>query len=86
MIRHARRGRPLVTWAVVLLALLVHPFTAGWVRAQLGTGNLVVERVGDGSGTLNGNSTPVFLQQFTTSDSHPRSNVVRAAGGQPVLP
>ena len=61
-----------------LVALLVIPVAATFgslpaTAADFTPGNLVVLRVGDGSGTLSSAATPVFLDELTPSGALVRS-------------
>jgi hypothetical protein len=49
------------TLAVVLIGGLIGPVAA----QPFGNGNLVVLRIGNGTGALSGNAAPVFLDEFT---------------------
>jgi hypothetical protein len=49
------------------MAVALSPCAATPARAQFTPGNLVVERVGDGSAGLTSNATPTFLDQYLPS-------------------
>lgn len=70
--------RQLLLLAVVLFV------SATTLQAQTFTaGNIVVERIGSGTGTLTGNGTPVFLDQFTTAGSLVSTYPFPAAASRP---
>ncbi|MEI7731508.1 MAG: DNRLRE domain-containing protein, partial [Verrucomicrobiota bacterium] len=51
---------PVTAWLAASVVATAAPFTAG---------NLVVERVGDGTGVLSGTATNVFLDEYTSAGS-----------------
>ena len=61
------RVRKTLVWLMVAMLgfLFVGPGTA--VAAPFDPGNIVVLRLGDGSGTLGSTATPVFLDEYTTA-------------------
>jgi len=59
--------RRLLTFFVTATSVVIATVHVSHVRAAVGftLGNLVVYRVGDGSASLNGNATAVFLDEYT---------------------
>ncbi|MBS1565198.1 MAG: T9SS type A sorting domain-containing protein [Bacteroidetes bacterium] len=60
---------------ILPLALLL---IAGHARAQFGAGNLVIYRVGSGSGSLVNTGSPVFLDEYSTTGTKIRSLTIPA--------
>jgi autotransporter-associated beta strand protein len=65
--------------AVVLFALTGWLFSKPYAMAQLGSGNLLVERVGDGTATLTNAATSLFVDQFSTAGTSIGSIAMPAA-------
>ncbi|MBX2992649.1 MAG: hypothetical protein KF749_15960, partial [Bacteroidetes bacterium] len=72
-----KKAHALFIFSVLVLVLLA-PVTTGW--GQFTNGNIVILRVGDGSGALSSNATAAFLDEYTTTGTLVQTVVIPSSG------